>query len=123
MPNKSRPNTVVFDPVSADIYKATRSNDGGVTKAVAEKIFNTRITPPRAMYTWERTNQSKPDAVSTQVVTVWQYGVPLLTADMYLLWRGRRYDIVGEMDSGDWTSHTKQYEVKVSSNPPQEVLA
>lgn len=119
----ARPNTIEFDPVSADIYGPVRTNVGGVTKAVATKLFNTRISPPRAMYTWERSNQQKADSVSTQVLSVWKYGIPLLTSDMYFLWRGRRYDIVGEMDRASWTDNTKAYEVKVSSNPPQTILA
>lgn len=118
-----RPNTVEFDPVSADIWAPTRSNEGGVTKTIFTAIFNTRITPPRAMYTWERSNQQKPDSTSTQVLSVWKYGLPLLTSDMYIMWRGRRYDIIGEMDRASWTDNTKAYEVRVSSNPTQTVLA
>lgn len=120
---KPRPDTIEFDPVSADIWAPVRTNTGGVTKAVPTAIFNTRIAPPRAMYTWERSNQQKPDSVSTQVISLWKYGIPLLTSDMYIMWRGRRYDIVGEMDAKSWTDNTKAYEVRVSSNPGQEVLA
>jgi hypothetical protein len=118
-----RPNTVEFDPVSADIWAPTRSNVNGVTKTVYVKVFNTRITPPRSMYTWERSNEQKPSSVSTQVITLWKYGMPLLTSDMYIMWRGRRFDIVGEMDRASWTDNTKAYEVRVASDPPQTVLA
>ena len=96
--------------MSADIYGPTRQvRSSGVPGASAyARLFTTRIKTPRGLYTTELANQQHDDARFDTVIEVSNAGTSAvrgsaLTTDMYLLHRGRRYDIVGPCNTtADW---------------------
>lgn len=124
-PNKQRQNAEEFDPMSADIYGPIRQvRSSGVPGASDyTKLFSTRIKTPRGLYTTELANQQHDDARFDTVIEVSNAGTSVvrgsaLTTDMYILHRGRRYDIVGPCNTtADWRKETTSYQCRASANP------
>lgn len=123
----ARPRGEEFDPEPAFIYgPETTIRPTGVVETTEKFLFETCIKPPRGMYTNERLNQQAPDSRSTLIIETWNYGPDWdetlgahLTADMWIVHRGVRYDIVGQLKAvkASWQSETTAYEVRMSNNP------
>lgn len=124
-PNKQRQNSEEFDPVSADIYGPTRLvRPSGVPGASGyAKLLSTRIKTPRGLYTTEMSNQQHDDNRFDTIVEVYNGGNTVckgsaLTTDMYIIHRGKRYDIVGPCNTtADWRKETTGYQCRASANP------
>lgn len=124
-PSKQRQNAEEFDPMSADIYGPTRLvRASGVPGASAYvKLLNTRIKTPRGLYTTELSNQQHDDARFDTIIEIANAGTTVvrgsaLTTEMYILHRGKRYDIVGPCNTtADWRSETTKYQCRASANP------
>lgn len=123
----TRNNAEDFDPEPAYIFSITReSRTSGVPGvATATQLFETRIKPPRGMFASELTNNQIPDSRSDVIIEIWNDGPDSqpqlganLTADMYIMHRGFRYDIVGRNDvQADYRRETTRYQCRVSNNP------
>jgi hypothetical protein len=123
-----RQDSVDFDPVSAYIYQVVRTvRPSGVpgNTGTDTMLFRTRIKTPRGLFTNERTNLNTPDSRSDVVIEVWNYGPATnttlganLTADMYIMHRNIRYDIIGRNDmQGSYLRETTKYQCRICTNP------
>lgn len=117
----SRQNAEDFDPWSAEIWGPTRTiRPSGVPgNGPLVLLMLTRIKTPRGLFTNEKTNQQQADSRSNCIIEVWNFGAgKCLTADMWIIHRGIRYDVVGRNDMGaDWRKQTVKYQCIMSSNP------
>lgn len=107
-----------FHPVSAFVYGPKReilaSGEAGAEKLVL--ILQTRIKPPRALFTQERTNQNHAQSVSDLALEVRnQGGGDKLVGSMEIHHDGRIYQIRGLLSS-NWIKGTTVYQVVVMND-------
>lgn len=125
MRKSSKPLGVQFDPVSAQVLKPGRvSNSAGVLEITDVVHLNSvRIVTPRGLYVQERTNQDVGDSRFDVAIEVWNYGgCDRLTADMWFLHRGIRYNIKGPIRNTrtTWRSATTVYQCRAQNEPSAE---
>lgn len=117
---RTRPNTEDFHPMSANIYGPARTirASGVPGQTTPTLLMNTRIKPPRGLYTSERMNNQQADSRSDTIIEVWALGVGAnLTADMWIVHNGIRYDVIGRDDMGaDHRSQTIKYQCRNCGN-------
>lgn len=107
-----------FDPVEAEIWGPVRtSKPSGVQSATPALLFITRIKSPRGMYASESMNQGHSDSRGNCVIEVSALGIgDSLTADMWFMHRGTRYEIKGKLPT-DWRTEMALYVCVSHLNP------
>lgn len=104
-----------FDPVSATIWKPNRiqldSGEHKVDKANPILVLETRIKPFTQYFVREQQNQGHATSSSDLKMEIRsEGGAEQLTADMWVLHRGNRYDIKGFLGF-NWEVGTALYQV------------
>lgn len=105
-----------LDPVSAVVYGPSRDQSVGGEPISAEPVViisSTRIKTPQGLFTAEQTNQGHANSRSDNWIDIRvEGGGDQLTADMWIMHRGNRYDIKGRLGI-DWRKGFARYQVTV----------
>lgn len=107
--------------MSAQIFGPTRQvrDSGAPGETTPTLLDTTRIKPPRSLFTSERTNLQAPDSRTDVIIECWAFGIAAkLTADMWFVHDGVRYDIIGKNDvNADYRKQTVKYQCRICNNP------
>lgn len=115
-----RPSGADWDPVSAKLYRPSEiKKDSGEATSGPPVQFGTCRVKIVGLYSTIKTNQDQANSQSNQYLDIRtpsanSHGAGL-TADNFVVHRGKRYDIVGTMNT-DYRLGTTRYQVNVSND-------